>query len=1125
MPPVIKRHSHTATCNKGETMKAQLLGFLGKLFPVQRHEWPKAAMLLSAAAFIGMGGSMSRVTAEGLFLTRFGVEYYPNLLLITPFLVLFATTLYGAYAGRVSSNRMMAYSAMVPIPFIIGLRICMEWELSWVYFALFAFVLAYAAVLATSWAVYLPGHYDVQEAKRLLPFINSGLLIGAVAGGLIVAALVPMIGAANVILLWLGALLGIIVVVQTVGKLFTAMDADTRKTQAPSQRTAAKKPGVLDHLKEGVSYSRASALFMTTAIATIATMMALQIIDFEYSKIFARAYPDSAQLTSFLGIVDGLTTVLALLIQWFVVPRCIRSMGVQGTNLIFPTLLTLSFAGIIAAPILLTGIFSRFTRSSLQPSLRGTTRTLILNAVPRKTSALVRSFNTGIVLPVGQIAGALVLVSLKGLSIPILFPALGLLISAFYLFYSYLQNKAYGNALLDLLKEDKVNLLDLGDDELKQLDATAVAAISERLRPDQASREALRAGLPDDDNPQERVAAQEEVSLAAIELLRTVGSKPAFDALRKHLPYDSPRLTAAALEALAAIGGESAVETLRPYVEDAEQVVRLAAIDGLRQLGDTGLARHMAATLDDPDMQVRARALSVVLSQPPSAATERANQLWETMLDADDKDTRIAALSVFAGIPDPPLQGRLYRALDHPDADISRAALASLHELAAAGRIQALDSALLHKLEDPEVELREQTLQVLAAMGTDEALNHMLVLLDDEQPSVQEALANAIKPFGKRAVEPLMACLQSPQRSFRAKESALLALGRLDGVQADQFLTFWESELRELYRDKLMLTHLKSEAPQAADTFTFLQVALQDAYERRLSLLIQLLSVWSSPEVARLVANGLEDEDRSKRAQALEALESLSERRFTRLFLPILEADGERDAWRDLAQRQWSLTYPEVDGILDDCCQSTDKWILIGAMLSEQVRTAAANGNWQQRLCTLERDAEDADVREIAQQLLGLAAAEPGLALTDILLFLKRVPLFSQMSLNQLRAIAGQLVERHFSSTETIFDEGDFSRDLYLILTGQVDIVQQRGDTLQTLVTLNDGDYFGDMAIFEERPRSAGAVAASDSRLLMLSPEGFRQTITQEPAISFEIFRELSARLRRIDNLRPVTQD
>lgn len=1102
-------------------MKAQLLGLLGKLFPVQSHEWPKAAMLLSAAAFLGMGASMSRVAAEGLFLTRFGVEYYPYLQLVTPFLVLMSTTVYGAYAGNVASDRLMVYTAMIPLPLIIVMRILVSFEFSWVYFALFAFVLAYASVITTSWSVYLPGHYDVQEAKRLLPFINSGQLIGAVAGGLLVAILVPLIGATNVILLWLGALVGVIVVVQTVSKLFTAMDAETRKAKTPSQRSGAKKPSVVSNLKEGVTYSRSSALFMTTAVATIATMMAMVIIDFEYSKIFARAYPDSAQLTSFLGIVDGLTTIFALLIQWFVVPRCIRTMGVQGANLLFPSVLTAAFGGLLVAPVLLTGIFSRFTRSSLMPSLRGTARTLILNAVPRKTGALFRSFTTGIVLPVGQVAGALVLVSLKGLSIPILFPVLGLLISAFYVFFSFRQNKAYGDALLDLLKEDKVHLLDLGDAELKQLDAAAVTAISQRLRPDQAERESL-ANLSDDDNPHERAMAQEEVILAAIELLRTIDSKPAFDALRDHLPYDSPQLTVAALEAISAIGSEGAVETLRPYMDDTEPEVRLAAIDGLRQLGDATLAQGMEAALDDPDTQVRARALSVVLSQSQGAATERAKQLWETMLDTDDKDTRVAALSVFADVSETSLQGRLYRALDYDDPDISKAALAALSELVAAGRIQTIDSSLLHKLEDPDVEVREQMLQVLASIGTDEALEHMLVLLDDEQPSVQEALSNAIKPSGKQAIDPLMACLQSPQRSLRAKESALLALGRLDGVQPDQLLAFWESELHELYRDKLMLTHLEGETSQEADTF--LRVALQDAYERRFSLLVQLLSVWSSPEVARLVASGLHDEDRSKRAQALEVLESLSERRFTRLFLPILEADSGSDGWRDLAQRQWSLDFADADSVIDDCCKATDKWILIGAMLSEQARAAAANSNWQSRLEALEREAEDPDVQETARHLLGLDTVEPGLALTDVLLFLKRVPLLSRMSLDQLRAIADQLVERQFNGSETIFSEGDFSQDLYLIVSGQVDIVQQRGDTQHTIVTLDAGGYFGDMAIFEERPRSAGAMAAGNSRLLMLSPEGFRQTIMQEPAISFEIFRELSARLRRIDNLQPAAQ-
>ncbi len=1102
-------------------MQARLLRILSALFPVQRQEWPKALMLLSAATCLGIGFSVSRAAAEGLFLTRFGVDYLPYLQLVNPFLVLVATTVYGTVSSRMSNHRLMIYTALIPIPLILIMRFFMIFGQSWVYFALLAFVLAYASVLSTSWAVYLPGHYDVQEAKRLLPFIASGLLIGAVLGGIGVALFVPVIGAANILFVWAGSLLGVTAVVQAIAKLYTPMDAETRKAKPSSQRGGQKKPGVLDNLKEGLAYSKSSTLFLTTAVATIATMMALQLIDFEYSKIFARKFPDSADLTAFLGVVDGLTTILALMVQWFIVPRCIRRLGVQGTNLLFPYTLTAAFGFLLAAPGLLPAIFARLTRLSLMPSLRGTTRTLILNAVPRKTGALVRSFNTGIVLPVGQIAGALVLLVAKATGTPIIFPILGILISAFYVFYSYRQNTAYGEALLDLLKEDKIHLLDLGDDELQQLDANAIGAISERLSTDQAtlSQTAEELGGEQGDALQGLAMAQEEETIAAIELLRTIGNKQAFNALHQHLPYASPRLTAAALNALTAIGGASTATILSPYVDDPDSQVRIAAINGLRQLDDHTLRQRMEVTLEDPDVEVRAIALSMVLGSGNGSAA--AMQQWEAMLDTDDKATQIAALSVFATVPETPLQGRLYRALDQPDRDIRREALLALLQLAEAHRISDLDASLLRTLEDEDVDLRELTVQVLTAIGTDTALAHLFVLLDDDQPSVQEMLANAFKSFGKQALGPLMDCLQSPQRSLQAKKTALLALARLDRVQPNQLLSFWETELQDIYRYKLMLTFLEEEPPLGADTF--LRIALNDAYQRRLFLLVQLLAVWSSPEVARLVENGLHDTDRQKRAQALEALESLSERRFTRLFLPILEADGDdEDNWKEVAQQQWELTFSDIGTVIETCQQSGDKWLVIGALLSAKARTTASDTAWAAELRTVAAAAEHEEVRQTAQHLLDANRldanhSEHSLGLTDIILFLNRIPLFGSMSVDQLHTIANQLEEHEMQTGDVIFPEGDLSQDLYLIVSGKVDIVQQRGDSFHTIVTLDAGDFFGDMAIFEERARSAGAVVSETARLLVLSPERFRQIVLQEPAISFEIFRELSARIRRLD--------
>src|SRR5262245_62846743 len=146
-----------------------------------------------------------------------------------------------------------------------------------------------------------------------------------------------------------------------------------------------------------------------------------------------------------------------------------------------------------------------------------------------------------------------------------------------------------------------------------------------------------------------------------------------------------------------------------------------------------------------------------------------------------------------------------------------------------------------------------------------------------------------------------------------------------------------------------MLASLEAGPPLEADHF--FAVALDNADRKILSLLVQLLAVWASPEVARLVESGLHDPDRRKRASALEALESLSERRFTRLFLPILEAgDNQHEDWQEVARRQWSLTTTDIPTLLAMCLWDTNKWVAIGAVLSGQARPRMLGKAWKEQL-------------------------------------------------------------------------------------------------------------------------------------------------------------------------------
>jgi CRP/FNR family cyclic AMP-dependent transcriptional regulator len=1040
-----------------------------------------------------MSTSISRAAAEGMFLSYLGVEYLPTLLLANPLLILVLSIAYSAYADRLARDRLMIATILLPIPLIVLLRLAILLHMPWVYFGLYAFVLAYGALLMLSWSVYLATHYDIQEAKRLVPFISSGLLLGAILGGMVVVGSVALLGPANLLLLWVVMLVAGALLVRRLARRYPLLEA-------PKGKRAGSKPSLLRTIAEGFSYVRASALFMTMAVTTLTTMIALQLMDFEYSTIFRVAFPDGAALTAFLGMVDGLTTVVALLLQWFVVPWGLRQFGVQGTNLVYPYVLLAAFGGLASASLLpsitlLAAIFARFTRMNLLPTLRGTPYALMLNAAPRKTGGLVRSFTTAMVLPLGQSVGALLLLLVKGLAMLWLLPVLGIALSVVYIVCAHKQNRAYAAALLDLLREDRIHLLDLNDDDLRHLDASAVAAVSTRLMSD-----------------------DEEVRLAAVALLRSIGSPPAYAALRAHLPAASPAVTAAALAALADSGSQDITALVRPYLDSPHAQVRLAALAGLQRLGDPTLSQRVVAMLDDPDVQVQAAALALVLALPGGPAYAAAQRQWETMLDATDTTTYIAALSVFPSVPETPLQGRLYRALEHPDTAVRCAALRALLALAQAQRLSGVDAALLQALEAEAVEVRQAALQVLTALGTDEALAYMLVLLDDEQPQIRETLTRSLTRFGQRAVAPLFERLRSPQISLLAKESALLALARLHSVDADALLTFWEAELHDVYQYRLMLACLEDAPPLEADAF--LRVALRNAHDQILSLLVQVLAVWTSPETARLVESGLHDTDRYKRASALEALESLSSHRFTRFLLPILTADeGGHGDWRAVAYRQWQLTYPDVRTMLEACLQCADKWIVIGALLAGHARAAVMGPTWSTTLQSYASASADSDVRDTVQRLLGITAASArwSLPLTDILLFLKRIPLYSSLHLEQLRTVAAHLVERDVLAGEVVFREGEFSHELYLIVAGKVEIVQQRASGPRLLVTLTAGDFFGDIALIGDRPRSASAVAVEPTVLLTLSPEHFRQIVLKDPAMSFEIFRALSARIRRVD--------
>ena len=104
-----------------------------------------------------------------------------------------------------------------------------------------------------------------------------------------------------------------------------------------------------------------------------------------------------------------------------------------------------------------------------------------------------------------------------------------------------------------------------------------------------------------------------------------------------------------------------------------------------------------------------------------------------------------------------------------------------------------------------------------------------------------------------------------------------------------------------------------------------------------------------------------------------------------------------------------------------------------------------------------------------------------------------------------------------FAADERIFAEGDLGTEMYIVQQGKVAILKEFKGREQQLAVLGQGDFFGEMSVLEDLPRTATARAVSDCRVLEINSSTFDQMLRKNPEIAIRMMRKLSRRLRETD--------
>jgi CRP-like cAMP-binding protein len=106
---------------------------------------------------------------------------------------------------------------------------------------------------------------------------------------------------------------------------------------------------------------------------------------------------------------------------------------------------------------------------------------------------------------------------------------------------------------------------------------------------------------------------------------------------------------------------------------------------------------------------------------------------------------------------------------------------------------------------------------------------------------------------------------------------------------------------------------------------------------------------------------------------------------------------------------------------------------------------------------------------------------------------------------------------KSFAAGTPLFKEGDTGKEMYVIQAGKVRISKQVRDVEKTLVELGAGEFFGEMAVLNDKPRTADATVVEDSKLLVIDPRTFEAMVRGNAEIAIRIIKMLSKRLEEAD--------
>lgn len=1015
------------------------------------------AYALALNFLLGIGMAIGSGSSESLFFKQFGVEYVPHTLFATALLLFLLGIVYAAVADRITHAALAIRLLVLVTASLLPLWLLMRGGGS--KGAILGYYLCFtvaAELLISHSYQYFQGFFDATQGKRLVPLINTGQRLGGIAGGLLVGMMARHFPTEDMILAWIATLV-----------LSAALMLGWHRGE-PSRAAAGamRRIGPLRSISDGLRYARHSRFMQLTAAGVFGMMVLVSTQNYLASTVFTRHFSDTRALAEFFGWYLALVNALTLVLQTAFTGRLLRKFGLKSMNLVFPLTSLATFGLMAFSASLGAAMLAQLNSRGLLRAFRHPVYILYFHAIPAHMQGRARAMQVGLVVPLGMAASGLMLMWIPKEHVVDWLGWMGVGLSLAYLAIKILKNRAYGESLGKLIRSQVFSPRAETVDDLDKLDSHALSRVANGLR----------------------AAEDEDIARGYVDILARGAPEKAGPILLSVGGRFSVRFQETILNHLARMRPDNWKSQARHCLVHGDKRLRYAALMALMPEAESGEWCFVKAQLEEASrVRGMATALAASMLYGDRAQKAHAAQLLDEALASSNRYGVIAGLVALRRVAEPGRIEQVRVLFRHSSPWVRAYALLALGAMA---RHSALDVAALAEqaLGDSSISVRTAAVRVLDAVTDPIRLTGLLVhAARDGNARIRRAavaFAENVQP-GPRW--PLADMLAKYGHDFEAQSLLLKILARASGSARKNLLRVaLEGNCAAAIEKQRLAAALEALALESGVVdrvdFLFMREVLTEEVGNHLVLALRQLELLDEKLAAAGILAAWESGNRHLRAAALESVWHWENEGWVRRLLAALEARHNGN-WQEIfapgAHAGWG-------DVLGKCQEIGSPWL---------------------RQCATEICKFDEAVRPMSD-----------LSHYEQILLLKKVPFFSMLRTDQLHHLVAILEPVGWMRGETVFEQGDPADCMYLIISGRIGIfLAAEGEGKTCVAELTNGDFFGEMGLLDELPRSATGQVLLDTEAYAMGKEKLRGLLLAYPELGLGMLKALSRRMRKID--------